>query len=164
MTPRKEIYIKIKDTLKTIPELELIALFNNKFDAEGIYSGEWTAAVIKIDSIKWEPMVEWRKKGECTIDVLLYCKDGWMDQHHKTTDPNDGLSEIDLLDTLVEKLEFLTGENFKPLNLSEEETEEVEIPGIIKYRQSYTTQLYRVINNPYTYQTLTIKPDIDVSN
>lgn len=34
MTPRKEIFIKVRDALKLIPELELIDLYRKQFEGD----------------------------------------------------------------------------------------------------------------------------------
>jgi hypothetical protein len=151
ITPRKELFITIKNKLKEIPELEYIDLFRNQFvknDQED-FPSYWTAALIRINRISWETMTEQIQEGKCFIDVILYCKDGWMDQHNNTSDPEDGLMEIDLLDAIAEKLQFLFGEQFKPIQQTEDETEEVSMDEIMSYRQSFSTLLYRRLAPKY---------------
>lgn len=94
-------------------------------------------------------MTEQNQEGTCELDVILYCKDGWMDQHNNTADPESGLMEIDLLDTIAEKLQFLKGEQFKPLQQTDDETEEVTMEAIMSYRQSFKTKIYRTIAPKY---------------
>lgn len=151
MTPRKEIYISVKDALKTINELELIDLFRNQYKGE-----QWTAAFIRIGKIQWETMVEKKQEGTCTIDIIFYCLDGWMNQHHITNDPESGLIEIDLIDSIVEKLQLLKGEYFKPLELSDEEDEEIDEKGVFSYKMSFETRVYRRVNYPYQTKKLTL--------
>lgn len=155
MTPRKELFIRIKEVLKTIPELELIDLERNQFGNKDDNSCYWTAALIEIKSIKWESMTENKQEGECKIDVILYTQDGWLDQHDTTTDEDHGLTEIDLQDTMVEKLQFLKGEYFKPLQLINETTESTE--SIMSYRLTFNTLIYRRINPLYSNKKITIK-------
>ncbi len=151
MTPRKELFVAMKDVLKTIPELEWVDLFRNQFGDQ-----HWTAAFIRIGSIRWGTMTQNKQEGDCVVDVLFYCKDGWMDQHHKTEDPEDGLNEIDLIDAIVDKLQFIYGEHFTPLQQNEEEDEEQEIKGIMSYRLSFETKLYRTLKTKYTSKKVTL--------
>lgn len=158
MTPRKEIYIKIKEALKQIPELELVDLQRKQFsNPKENYPTYWTAALIEIKAIRWESMVENKQEGECTVDVILYTKDGWLDQHDTTADAEHGLVEIDLQDAIVENLQFLKGDYFKPLELTNEVNED-EDSEMMSYRLSFSTLIYRRINPKYSTRKITINP------
>jgi hypothetical protein len=159
MTPRKELYIAVKSKLADIQELELVDLFRNQFGE----NHEWTAALIRINSIEWVTMTEGNQEGNCTIDVIFYCKDGWMDQFKTTADPEHGLIEIDVLDIIAEKLQFLSGESFSPLQQTTDETEEQEMRGTMSYRLSFETMLHRNLKSSHTTQQVTLKPKFDVS-
>lgn len=156
MTPRKELFIKVKEELAKLPELELVDLQRKQFaNGKDNYPSYYTAALIEIRSITWAMMVEQRQEGKCTLDVTFYCKDGWMDQHDNTSDPQHGLIEIDIIDNIIEKLQGFQGDQFKPLNhIYEEPVEEGE--EIMSYRLSFETSIYRLINPKYTYQKLKI--------
>ncbi|QYS86315.1 hypothetical protein JJC03_15545 [Flavobacterium oreochromis] len=156
MTPRKELFIKVKQALSdNVPELEKVDLQRKQFsNPESEYGTVWTAALIAISSIRWESMVEQKQEGTCTVDVTLYCKDGWLDQHNGTADDEHGLIEIDLIDKMVESLQFLQGDYFKVLELSEEVAGEEN--GIMTYTLSFTTNIYRRINPKYGKASLSI--------
>lgn len=156
MTPRKELFIKIKEALTQIPELELVDLQRKQFsNPKENYPSYWTAALIEIKAVRWESMVENKQEGECTIDVILYTKDGWLDQHDTTADQEHGLIEIDLQDTIVEKLQFLKGDYFKPLELTNEANED-EDSEMMSYRLSFSTLIYRRVNPQYSLKKITI--------
>ena len=158
MTPRKELFIKIKEALNEIPELELVDLQRKQFsNPEKSYPTCWTAALIEIKSIRWESMVENKQEGECTVDVVLYTKDGWSDQHNTTADQEHGLVEIDLQDSIVEKLQFLKGEYFKPLQLTNEVNDEQDSQ-MMSYLLSFSTLIYRRINPQYSLKRITVNP------
>ena len=159
MTPRKELFTKIQEALKNgVQELELVDLQRKQFaNPEKNYPRHWTSALIDIKAIRWESMVENKQEGECTVDVTLYCKDGWLDQHDGTADANGGLTEIDLIDAMVESLQFLKGDYFKPLELSNESSEDVDSE-IMSYTLSFTTLIYRRVNPRYSNRTITINP------
>lgn len=158
MTPRKELFIKIKEALTQIPELELVDLQRKQFsNPKENYPTYWTAALIEIKAVRWESMVENKQEGECTVDVILYTKDGWLDQHDTTADDEHGLIEIDLQDTIVEKLQFLKGDYFKPLQLTNEANEDEDIE-MMSYRLSFSTLIYRRINPQYSTRRLTLNP------
>lgn len=156
MTPRKEIFIKIKEALKTIPELEIIDLERNQFkQPKENYPSYFTAALIDIKAIRWESMVNNNQEANCTIDVTLYTKDGWLDQHDTTSDNEHGLIEIDLQDAIVEKLQFLKGDYFKPLELTNEEPELLD--EIMSYKLTFSTLIYRQINPVYSNIRMSIQ-------
>ena len=158
MTPRKELYIKIKQALTQIPQLELVDLQRKQFsNPKANYPTYWTAALIEIKAVRWETMVENKQEGECIVDVILYTKDGWLDQHDTTADDDHGLVEIDLQDTIVENLQFLKGDYFKPLQLTNEANED-EDSEMMSYRLSFSTLIYRRINPKYVNRTITINP------
>lgn len=158
MTPRKELFIKIKEALAQIPELELVDLQRKQIsNPKENYPTYWTAALIEIKAVRWESMVENKQEGECTVDVILYTKDGWLDQHDTTADDEHGLIEIDLQDTIVEKLQFLKGDYFKPLQLTNEANED-EDSEMMSYRLSFSTLIYRRINPQYSTRRLTLNP------
>lgn len=159
MTPRKELFTKIQEALKNgVQELELVDLQRKQFASpEKNYPSYWTSALIDIKAIRWESMVENKQEGECTVDVTLYCKDGWLDQHDGTADANGGLTEIDLIDAMVDSLQFLKGDYFKPLQLSNESSEDVDSE-IMSYTLSFTTLIYRRVNPRYSNRTITINP------
>jgi hypothetical protein len=154
MTPRKELFTNIKTALKEgVLALELVDLKRNKKKLPEYF----TAAFIAIKSIDWQGIVEQGQEGKCVVDVIIYCKDGWADQHDTTTDSNDGLSEIDLIDSVVETLQGLSGDFFKPLQLITETDNEDE-EEMTSYTLSFETLIYRTINQKYTKRTLTVIP------
>lgn len=155
MTPRKELFIKIKQTLKLISELELVDLNRKQLDSEVQH---YTACLIKTPTIQWETMVENKKEGTAEVEVTLYTKDGWLNQHNGTTDSEHGLVEIDLIDKVTEALEFLKGDYFKPLELVLEEESEVSDKEIMSFRLVFSTMVYKRINYPYQNKKLTLTP------
>lgn len=156
MTPRKEIFIKTKEALSEISQLEMVDLQRKQFSQpKDNWPSYFTAALIEIRAINWTTMVEQKQEGKVTIDVTFYCKDGFSDFHKGTTDPEHGLVEIDIIDNIVEQLQGLKGETFKPLNLSNEEAVD-EAEEIMSYRLSFETSIYRSINSKYTYKKLKI--------
>lgn len=156
MTPRKELFIKIKEALMTISEIELVDLDRKQMQSDK-FPELFVAALIKINKISWESMTEGNQEGTTTVDVTLYCRDGWMDQHQGTTDPESGLMEIDLLDDIAESIQFLNGIQFKPLEQSEDETEEQGMEGIFSYRQTFKTTIYRKLKSQYQPQKIGFK-------
>lgn len=157
MTPRKELFIKVKEALMTIPQLELVDFFRGQFNnGTDNYPDSWTAALIRINKIKYDTMTEHNQEGNTSIDVILYCKDGWMDQHNTTADPEHGFMEIDLQDAIVEKLQFLKGVQFKPLQQTDDDTEEVNHEGVMSFKSTFDTRVYRTINPRYTNRRITI--------
>lgn len=156
MTPRKELFIKIKEVLLTVPELELVDLERGQMQSEK-FPDLFVSALIKINRISYETMTEQNQEGNTSVDVILYCRDGWMDQHQGTTDVEHGLNEIDLLDAIAEKLQFLFGEQFKPLQQTEDEIMEQSMSGLFSYRQSFSTMIYRKLAPRYTTQKIKIQ-------
>lgn len=139
----------------TIPELELVDLHRDQFKSPD-FPDQFTAALIKISKIDWQTMTEQNQEGNTSVDVILYCTDGWMDQHNNTADPGNGLNEIDLLDAIAEKLQFLTGDHFTKLEQTDDETEVQEMMGIFSYRQSFSTMIYRKLAPKYQPKTVII--------
>ena len=158
MTPRKEVFIKMKQSLSELTVLELVDLQRKQFSQpKENYPSYFTAALIEIKAIDWQTMVEQRQEGKATVDVIFYCKDCWMDQHNDTTDPEHGLIEIDVIDAIVEKLQGLRGDTFKQLDLAKEESVD-EADEMMSYRLSFTTVFYRKINPRFSYHKITITP------
>lgn len=159
MTPRKEIFIAVKQALKdNVAALELVDLQRKQFlNPKENYGNFFTAALIKVKAIKWESMTEQKQEGTCVIDVTFYCKDGWLDQHDETADDEHGLPEIDVIDAIVETLQFLKGDYFTQLELSDESDEDTE-GEMMSYTLSFTTNIYRRINPKFQYRKLTLNP------
>lgn len=156
MTPRKEIFIKVKEALAQLPELELVDLQRKQFsEPKENYPSYFTAALIEIKAINWETMVEQKQTGKATVDVIFYCKDGWMEQYNGTTDPEHGLIEIDIIDIIVEQLQGLRGDNFKALDLANEETVD-EAFEMMSYKLSFSTIIYRHIKPRFSNKKITI--------
>lgn len=153
MTPRKELYTAIKEKLETIGEIEYIDWFRGQFSG-GVFPDIWTAALIRIPSIRWETMVEHKQEGTAVVEILFYCKDGWMNQWNGTQDCESGLIEIDVLDRITQELQFLNGEQFKPLKQISDQTEQQEMMGIMTYKLIFSTMLYRHVNYPYSLQKI----------
>jgi len=159
MTPRKEIYLRIKEALSNIDKLELVDLYRKQFEGDKeTFPQYWTAALVKINKITWQTMVEHRQEGTADIDILLYTKDGWMDQHQGTADASGGLLEIDLLDDVTEQVQFLFGETFRPLEQAGEEVEDNSKDGIMSYRLNFTTLVYRQVNYQYANKPIGFIP------
>lgn len=154
MTPRKELFTKIKDALSEITQLEYVDLFRDQFGAnKEVYPQYFTAVLIRINNIEYQSMIEQKQEGNTDIDILLYTKDGWMDQHNNTSDPDSGLAEIDLLDSIVEKLQFLKGDLFKPLHQTGETIEDNSLEGIMSYKLNFSTMIFRRLTYKYTNKT-----------
>lgn len=154
MTPRKELFIAVKEKLMTIPQLELVDLDRAQFDQED-FPNLFVAALISIPQITYETMTNEIQYGETLVKVTLYCRDGWRNQHNGTADLEHGLIEIDLLDEIAEKLQFLTGVQFKPLQQTEDATEEVEMKGMFAFSQTFDTRIFRKVNSSYTTKSIT---------
>lgn len=145
MTPRKELYLALKEALASITQLELVDYYRNQFKDE-----DWTAAFIRINTVNWETMTGRNQEGKCSVDILFYSRDGWMDQHQFTDDQEGGLMEIDLIDTIVDKVQFLKGQQFTSLEQKDEEDQDEGLPNIMSYRLSFETTLYRKLQSKYT--------------
>lgn len=140
-----------------VPGLEYVDYYRNQFGAgKEYYPQYWTAALIRINNIQYESMVEGKQEGNATVDILLYTKDGWMDQHNDTADNEHGLVEIDLIDNVAEALQFLYGDLFKPLHQTTDEVEDNSLEGIMSYRISYDTLVYRRLIKRYNNHKITI--------
>ncbi|OWP84218.1 hypothetical protein BWK59_06405 [Flavobacterium davisii] len=158
MTPRKEIFIQMRDVLNASGSFELVDWNKKQFsNPKENYPTYWTAVLIAVKAIRWENMTNDRQEGVCTVEATLYCKDGWTDSFNGTSDADTGLAEIDLIDTLVEKLEGLKGNSFTPLELSEE-TADDEDNTIMSYTLTFTTNIYRTISPKYKKRKLTLNP------
>lgn len=155
MTPRKELFIKIKEALVTIPELELVDLERQQMQSEQ-FPDLFVSALIKINRISYETMTEQNQEGTTSVDVILYCRDGWMNQHNGTEDPEHGLNEIDILDAIADRLQFLKGDQFTQLQQTEDETQEQTMRGLFSYRQSFSTQIYRKLAGKYQLKNIKI--------
>lgn len=156
MTPRKELFIKIKEALMTIPELELIDLDRGQMNDEK-FPHLFVATLINIKRIDWQTMTEQTQEGRSEVEITLYCRDGWMDQHQNTADPKNGLNEIDLLDKIAEKLQFLKGEQFRPLEQTSDETLSQSMDGIFAYSQHFSTMIYRKVAPKYKPAKISIQ-------
>ena len=160
MTPRKELFLTIKQALATLPTLELVDLQRRQFaNPKENFPSYFTAALIEIKSIRWGMMVEQKQEGRATVDIIFCCKDGWMNQFNGTTDEQDGLIEIDVIDSIVEKLQELRGILFKPLDLTDEEALEME-GEMMTYKISFSTSIYRLVNPKYSKQKIAFQSQI----
>jgi hypothetical protein len=157
MTPAKEIFVEIQTALQSIAALELIDLDRKQFQkGKENYPGCFTAALIKLPSIEYQTMVEQIKEGTATIEVVLYCKDGWMHQHQNTADPNNGLTEIDLIDNIVEALEGLRGNSFTALEQISEQEDDISEEDLMSIRIGFSSKVYKTVNQKFTNRGLTI--------
>lgn len=155
MTPRKELFVKVKQALSAIAALEYIDLQRGQFDQdEKNYPNVFTAALIQVMPILYQTMTENQQEGECTFHVDFFCKDGWMNQFNNQQDPNHGLIEIDVLDEINASIQFLNGESFKPVQLINEEELRINDHGIMSYRLTFSTKIYKRVNYNYTKQKL----------
>lgn len=155
MTPRKELFIKIKEALMTIPQLELVDLEREQMRSEK-FPDLLVSALIKINKITYQTMTEQNQEGAVSVDVVLYCRDGWMNQHNNTEDEDHGFNEIDLLDDIAEKLQFLTGKQFTQLQQFEDEIQEQSMKGMFAYRQSFNTKIFRKLGSKYQHKKITV--------
>ena len=145
ITPRKELFIAIKKALMEIPELELIDLDRGQMSSEH-FPHLFVSALINI-----------KQEGRAEVEVTLYCRDGWANQHQYSKDFVEGLNEIDLLDKIAEKLQFLYGEQFKALEQTEDETQSQTMDGIFAYTQRFSTKIYRKLAPKYTLIKIKLK-------
>ncbi len=138
MTPRKELYIVIKNALTPINAIELIDLHRNKLKLPELF----TAVFIKINQIEWQNMTNQNQEGKCSVALTLICQEGWANQFNNTTDANDGLSEIELLDTIIAKINGLHGNSFTDLQLASEADNEDET-NTTSYTLTFECLVYR---------------------
>lgn len=155
MTPRKEIFINVKQRLATINALEIIDLQRGQFDRdEKHYPNCYTAALIQVMPIQYTTMTEHKLEGQCTFHIDFFCKDGWMDQFNTTPDQEHGLIEIDVLDEITNAIQFLQGDYFKPVQLINEEELRISEDGIMSYRLTFSTLVYKQLD--YQYQNINL--------
>lgn len=156
MTPRKELYLKIRDAVGEIAGIEYVNWHRNQFASGKEIPECWTACLIKVVSIKWETMVEQVQEGNAIIEVYLYTKDGFADQHYQTADVDDGLHEIELIDEVVERLQFLKGDLFKPLQQTDDEDEETDYHGLMCHKLVFSSLVYKKTGQKYFPKKLSI--------
>ncbi|MFB9065578.1 hypothetical protein ACFFUQ_16270 [Flavobacterium branchiarum] len=138
--------------------MELVDLQRKQFSMpKENYPSYFTAALIEIKAITWQTMVEQKQEGKATVDVTFYCKDGWMDQHNGTADPEHGLIEVDVIDNIVEQLQGLRGDSFKQLDLTNEESVDDAFE-MMSYKLSFSTVIYRRINPRFSSRKISIQP------
>jgi hypothetical protein len=154
MTPRKELFIKIKQALNTISSLEYIDLNRNQFGSDK-FPDCMVSALVKVNGIQWQRMVEQIQEGDSSVEVILYCRDGWRDQHNDTSDAEHGLIEIDLIDDIAEALEDLSGDYFTTLELTNDDAEQEDMQGVFAYKLTFSTKLFRKIKPKYSLKTIT---------
>ena len=154
MTPRNELFIKIKDALNAISALEYIDLNRNQFGSDK-FPDCMISALIKVNGIQWQRMVEQIQEGDSSVEVILYCRDGWRDQHNDTSDAEHGLIEIDLIDDIAEALEDLSGDYFTTLELTNDDAEQEDMQGVFAYKLTFSTKLFRKIKPKYSLKTIT---------
>lgn len=155
-TPRKELFIKIKKALANVRGLELIDLQRGQFDTpEKGYPDVWTAVLIQIMPIRYSTMTEYAQQGECEFHIDFYCKDGWTNQHLGESNTDDKLMELDILDQIADVLQFLYGEQFKPIEQIGEQQLQTN-NGIMSYRLTFSTLIHRQKKYPYQKRKLII--------
>lgn len=148
MTPRKELFVKIKKALEQIPALELVDLQRNQMTSER-FPNLFIAALINIGSIHWETMTEQAQEGKASISIDFYCRDGWRNQHQQTEDAEEGLMEMDIIDQISEAIQFLRDEQFRVVTLDSDEVINQSMEGIFQYRLTFSCLLYRYLNPQY---------------
>jgi hypothetical protein len=159
MTSRKQLFLDTRERLATIPELEVIDYHRNQMtNGTNQYPNQFTIALIKIGVTDFVTMTESIKDGSnATVEIHLYIKDGWMDQHQDTTDPHGGLIEIDLIDKIEEALEDMQGDDYRPLKVSQED----EIPNdgepMMGFIIRFNTKIFKRINYKYTKRQIQIQ-------
>lgn len=157
MTPRKEIFVNVKQALSLINALELVDLQRGQFDREDKqYPNCYTAALIQVMPIQYQTMTEKVLEGQCTFHIDFFCKDGWIDQFNSTPDQDHGLIEIDVMDEIINTIQFLQGDYFKPVQLTNEEELRISEDGIMSYRLTFSTLVYKRLD--YKYQNITLNP------
>ena len=63
--------------------------------------------------------------------------------------------ELDILDKITDTIQFLQGEQFKPVQQVREEELRLSDDGIMSYRITFTTHIYR--QTPYPYKPKKLK-------
>lgn len=153
MTPLKELFITARDRLKNLPDLEYIDLYRGQFEnSENSYPNLFRAALIRINGIDYTPMTQGIQEGVAALDILIYSFDRFADQHQDTSDPQEGLADIDLIDTITGELVGLSGQTFRPLSLTQQGIEETDFT--LAYKVSFTAPVYFKLKQGYTPQRL----------
>ncbi|SDE76771.1 hypothetical protein [Riemerella columbipharyngis] len=155
MTPRKELFIKVKKALMPISELELVDLQRNQMSSDR-FAYLFVSALISVNAIQWQSMTEQNQEGTATVLIDLYCRDGWRNQHQHTEDGEEGLMEIDLIDRIAEAVQFLRGEQFRTLTLESDEVISNTMDGMFQYRLTFSCNLYRKLKPLYNNQKITL--------
>lgn len=153
MTPRKRIFNSVRDKIKTISGIEMVDLQRNQMgNPEKNYPTLFTTALISLKNISWETMTNQLHEGKTVVEVSLYVKDGWIDQHDKSA---DDFNEIDLIDEVIEALQGLFGDGFRPLNLINENAGQDYVE-MMEYKLEFSTSIYQTINQKYTNKSISI--------
>ncbi len=153
MPIRKDIYLNVKEHLKAIKTVELIDLYRGQFGGgiPEVYGNIYTACLIDISSIEWETMTGQKQEGNLSISIYLYVKDGFAHQFQGSSDHNNGFNEIDLIETIVNTLQFIKTDGFKPLELSREDSLGSPIKGLMSYKLEFNTRCYHILPQKFVY-------------
>lgn len=158
MTPRKEIYTRIKEALTELQELELVDLFRKQFDTDPSKLLQWTAALIKVNRITWDYLAEQRHEGTVDIDIILYIKDGWLNQQNDSNDEDNSLIEFDLIDSVCQKLDGLSGNSFNGIKIVSDELDNNNLLGIMSYRITGTCTIYLKLDDKFPKRQIDFRP------
>jgi len=155
MTPCKEIFLAIRTALNAVEGIEYIDLYRNQFakDKES-YPPYLTSCLIKIADITWGSMTEQQQEGLVNVEVILYCFDAWAEQQNAAG--GEGLIEIDLIDGITNALQFLYGGQFKSIQQTTDKTEDTEVNGLMAYKLSFSTLVYKKVKPKYSSRKMQI--------
>lgn len=156
---RKELFIKICDTLAAVSGGGYSIGFSNGFDTQRTGLIEWIdlwkkqeprsteaypynypAAFVQIGKINWKDMTFNYKEGRVSFSVTLFFEK-LGDTFHGASDREVSLHILDTLDACEEALQWMHGDAIKEVSLMSQEdlTDQYDRPA---YRITYETMIY----------------------
>ena len=143
---RSEIYKAIRDRLKEqLPALQFIDLQKGQFvQPAQNYPVPLPAALVNITPANWSNMEAGRQMGETTVSVSLYC-DLVTDSFDGAEQEAETVAMLDMQDAVFDALEGFDGENFNPLNRTDEQAPQYGTRCVC-YTINFKTVIYSIKN------------------
>ena len=136
---KKQLYVEIRNRLKTIDALRWIAWHRGQFHSPEEHEPfPLPAALIQFGDIRWRTLSGACQEGDLTLYVEVYFRAS--KESLSVDEQDDVLGNLQLLDEVYEALQFFNSERVQSLERQKDEILKTE-PKLLGFRTTFTSRV-----------------------
>ncbi|MEH0007840.1 MAG: hypothetical protein V6Z82_03870 [Flavobacteriales bacterium] len=147
---REELFCKVKAQIETIPDIRFFDWQKGQFERPKSKNPiPLPACLMEISAIAYADLMQQLQEGRAVVSLYLYVG-GCADNFDESAELARGLTDLKIIDTVAEAVQWLAGTQFKPLSQKLEQSLS-QTHKMLAYRLDFETRIYKQLERRFVF-------------